>query len=157
MMRFAMKKLSNLIVSRRNWILGVMICLTLVCAILSTQVKINYDMTKYLPDDSAMKKGMDIMNAEFPSMGGDKSIRVMAEGLDEAKQAELLDKELTKALMREISRLEPKKRQAIIMRYGREMKTADIAVSMNMNHSTLRRMLQSALAELRKKLEGYRE
>ena len=87
-----MKKLSNLIVSRRNWILGVMICLTLVCAILSTQVKINYDMTKYLPDDSAMKIGMDIMNAEFPSMGGDKSIRVMAEGLDEAREAELLEK-----------------------------------------------------------------
>ena len=87
-----MKRVSNLIVSRRYVILGVMICLTLVCAILFLQVKINYDMTKYLPDDSSMKKGMDVMSAEFPSMGADKSIRVMAEGLDAAKEAELLEK-----------------------------------------------------------------
>ena len=87
-----MKKVSELIVSRRYWILGVMLCLTIACMVLSRQVTVNYDMTKYLPDDSAMKKGMDIMAAEFPSMGADKSIRVMAEGLDEAKQAELLDK-----------------------------------------------------------------
>ena len=88
----SMKKLSNLIVARRNWILGVMICLTAVCALLSLRVAVNYDMTKYLPDDSPMKKGMDIMAAEFPSMGADKSIRVMAEGLDDEKQAELLEK-----------------------------------------------------------------
>ena len=72
--------------------MGVMLCLTVVCMILSFQVTVNYDMTKYLPDDSTMKKGMDIMGAEFPSMGADKSIRVMAEGLDAEKEAELLTK-----------------------------------------------------------------
>ena len=69
-----------------------MICLTVVCAVLALRVTVNYDMTKYLPDNSPMKKGMDIMADEFPSMGADKSIRVMAEGLNEEKQAELLEK-----------------------------------------------------------------
>lgn len=87
-----MKKAAGFIVSRRNWILAAAACLTLVCMLLSLRVGVNYDMTKYLPDQSAMKKGMDIMNAEFPSMGADKSIRVMAERLDEEKQAELLEK-----------------------------------------------------------------
>lgn len=84
-----MKKISEAIVARRYWILGVMACLTVVCALLSLRVAVNYDMTKYLPDNSAMKKGMDIMAAEFPSMGADKSIRVMTQGLNEEKQAEL--------------------------------------------------------------------
>ena len=87
-----MKKVTDLIVSRRNWILVIMICLSAVCGVLSLQVRVNYDMTKYLPDDSAMKKGLDIMAEEFPSLGADKSIRVMAEGLDEEKQAELKEK-----------------------------------------------------------------
>ena len=87
-----MKKFSRLIVARRHLILGVMIFLTLVCAVLSLRVGVNYDMTRYLPDDSAMKKGMDIMEAEFPSIGADKSIRVMADGLDEQQQSELLEK-----------------------------------------------------------------
>ena len=28
-------------------------------------VNVNHDTTKYLPDDSSMKKGMDLMKAEF--------------------------------------------------------------------------------------------
>ena len=87
-----MKKLSEFIVSRRRWTLVIMISLALVCVFLYLRVGVNYDMTKYLPDDSAMKQGMDIMEAEFPSLGSDKTIRVMAKGLTEEKQAELLEK-----------------------------------------------------------------
>lgn len=87
-----MKKISQTIVSRRYWILGLMIALSVLCAVLFLQVKVNYDMTKYLPDDSSMKIGMDVMNAEFPSMGADKSIRVMANGLDTEQEAALLEK-----------------------------------------------------------------
>ena len=87
-----MKKAADFIVSKRNWILGIMAGLAAVCMLLSLRVTINYDMTKYLPDESAMKKGMDIMAQAFPSLGADKSIRVMAEGLDAEKQAELLEK-----------------------------------------------------------------
>ena len=87
-----MKKLSEFIVSRRRWLLGIMIVLALGSVFLYLQVKVNYDMTKYLPDDSAMKQGLDIMEEEFPSLGADKTIRVMATGLNEEKQAELLEK-----------------------------------------------------------------
>ncbi len=87
-----MRKAAGLIVSRRWWILAVMICLTAVCGILALRVTVNYDMTRYLPDSSPMKKGMDIMAAEFPPMGADKSIRVMAESLDPEREAELLEK-----------------------------------------------------------------
>ena len=87
-----MKRITDFIVAKRNIILCAMIALTVVCAFLALQVRVNYDMTKYLPDDSAMKKGMDIMEAEFPSMGADKSIRVMAEGLSAEEEAELKEK-----------------------------------------------------------------
>ena len=87
-----MKKISEAIVSRRRLILGVMVCLTLACALLALRVTVNYDMTKYLPDDSAMKQGMDIMAEAFPSLGADKSIRVMAQGLDEEAQEALLER-----------------------------------------------------------------
>lgn len=90
--RLPMKKASNFIVSKRYWILSVMICLTIVCMVLALRVTVNYDMTKYLPDNSSMKKGMDIMTEEFPSLGADKSIRVMAQGLDEEKEAALKTK-----------------------------------------------------------------
>ena len=87
-----MRKLSEIIVSRRHLILGLMLVLAVVCAVLFLQVRVNYDMTKYLPDDSSMKIGMDIMEAEFPSTVADKSIRVMTEGLAPEKEAELLEK-----------------------------------------------------------------
>lgn len=56
-----MRKLSDFIVSHRRWFLGVMVVLGIVCVFLYLQVKVNYDMTKYLPDDSSMKQGMDLM------------------------------------------------------------------------------------------------
>jgi len=87
-----MRKLSDFIVARRRWILGVMVLLGILCAFLYPRVKINYDNTKYLPDDSPMKQGIDLMAAEFPPMGADKSIRVMADGLTAEQEAELLAK-----------------------------------------------------------------
>ena len=83
--------------------------------------------------------------------GGDDLVDSIDSGEDIEK--DLIDRELVKALMREIDRLEPKKRKAILMRYGREMKTADIAAELDMNHSTLRRMIQNTLSELRRKIE----
>ena len=69
-----------------------MIGLAVLCFFLYLQVRVNYDMTKYLPDDSSMKQGMDIMTEAFPSMGEERTIRVMAKGLDAGKRAELLEK-----------------------------------------------------------------
>lgn len=41
------------------------IALTVVCGILMTRVNVNADMTKYLPDDSQMKRGLDIVSSVF--------------------------------------------------------------------------------------------
>ena len=41
------------------------IALTVICGILMTRVNVNADMTKYLPDDSQMKCGLDIVTNEF--------------------------------------------------------------------------------------------
>ena len=87
-----MSRFFHMIVSRRGLILAMAACVTVACAVLALQVRVNYDMSKYLPDDSSMKQGMDIMEREFPSMGADKSIRVMAEGLDAEQEAGLLER-----------------------------------------------------------------
>lgn len=42
-----------------------MMALSAVCGILIPKVNVNSDMTRYLPDDSQMKQGLDIVTAEF--------------------------------------------------------------------------------------------
>ena len=41
------------------------IAFTVICGILMTRVNVNADMTKYLPDDSQMKRGLDIVSSVF--------------------------------------------------------------------------------------------
>ena len=87
-----MKRIAGFIVSKRYIVLIAAVVLCIVCAGLSLKVGINADLTKYLPDSSAMKHGMDIMNEEFPAMDMGQTIRVMAKDLDENGKAELLQK-----------------------------------------------------------------
>lgn len=42
-----------------------MLAFSAVCGILIPKVNVNSDMTRYLPDDSQMKQGLDIVTAEF--------------------------------------------------------------------------------------------
>lgn len=81
------KKLASFVVNCRFVILIVMTVLAIVSAFLMQKVEINEDMTKYLPDDSAMKHGMDIMSEDFPEMESNQTIRVMFDDLkaDEKK------------------------------------------------------------------------
>ncbi len=76
-----MKKIASFIVNKRYIVLGVMLALCVVSAMLIPKVNINTDMTKYLPDDSSMGIGMDIMAEEFPNTVTPKTIRVMFNGL----------------------------------------------------------------------------
>lgn len=57
------KKISDFIVNRRVPILIFMLNLTIGSMICSQFVEVNEDMTKYLPDSSNMKHGMDIMES----------------------------------------------------------------------------------------------
>ena len=47
-----MKKITDFIVEKRYFILVLFLILTVVSLFLSNQVKVNHDMTKYLPDSS---------------------------------------------------------------------------------------------------------
>lgn len=52
--------------SRHHYILLLLtLVLTVVCGVLIPRVNVNSDMTKYLPDDSQMKQGLDVIQTEF--------------------------------------------------------------------------------------------
>ena len=84
------QKLSNLVVDRRKSVLLILTLLTLLCAFLFFQVPINTDMTKYLPDDSMMKMGIDKMEEEFPDSEIAKTVRVMFTDLSETEKTDIL-------------------------------------------------------------------
>ena len=77
-----MQKIAAFIVKKRKLLLVVMLILAVVCAALMPLVGVNTDMTKYLPDSSQMKIGMDHMNEAFPDAVQTYTIRVMFRGLD---------------------------------------------------------------------------
>ncbi|MBR2789078.1 MAG: MMPL family transporter, partial [Eggerthellaceae bacterium] len=76
-----LERLARIVVIRRRRFLIGALAITLICGFLALQVPINYDMTKYLPDSSSMKHGIDIMAEEFPEMATESSIRVMFDDL----------------------------------------------------------------------------
>ena len=62
---------------------AITVALAVVCGVLTFHVNVNADMTKYLPDDSQMKSGLEIIMSEFGSsaqMSG-ADVHVMFEGL----------------------------------------------------------------------------
>lgn len=81
-----MKKTADFIINKRYIVLGVMLALCLVSAMLIPKVNINTDMTKYLPEDSSMGIGMDIMAEEFPDTVTPKTIRVMFKDLTDVEK-----------------------------------------------------------------------
>ena len=87
-----LKKFASFVVEHRNIILIVMIIIAAVNAVLMLQVDINMDMTKYLPDSSDMKQGMDIMNEEFPDNMTSQTIRVMFTDLKDDEKAIVKEK-----------------------------------------------------------------
>lgn len=76
-----MGKIAGWIVDKSKLVLIVMAALAVVGGVLMLRVGINTDMTKYLPDDSSMKQGIDRMAEEFPDMQTTQTIRVMFQGL----------------------------------------------------------------------------
>ena len=57
-----MKKISNFIVEKRNFIIPIFIILAIICVFTSQKVKINKDITEYLPSDS---KTRIVINTKF--------------------------------------------------------------------------------------------
>ena len=84
-----MKRLAGFIVDRRYFVTTVMLALAIVCAFLIPRVAVNTDMTKYLPDDSSMKIGLDKMEEDFPDTEMMKNIRIMFRDLAEPQKEEI--------------------------------------------------------------------
>lgn len=89
-----MKKITDFIIEKRNFILVIFLMLTVICGLLSNQVKINYDMAKYLPDTSTVRIGMDIMEEDFSS-NATSSFNLMFKGL-KSKEKEKIYQDLIK-------------------------------------------------------------
>lgn len=80
-----MKKITDFIVEKRNIIIIIFIFLAIMSIFASQKVRINYDMTEYLPADSETRIGMDIMNKEFEEEKS-SSINVMFKNLTEKEK-----------------------------------------------------------------------
>lgn len=78
-----MNRFSEIIVRKRRIIYIVYLIAAIACAVGIFTTNINYDMSKYLPDDSQVKKGMSVMEDEF---GKSSAITVMFDGLSETEQ-----------------------------------------------------------------------
>lgn len=85
-------KLAGFIVKRRKAVLIFMVVLTTVVSLLMLGVHVNTDMTKYLPDGSSMKAGVELMEAEVPDAVSTHTLRVMVSGLDNEERASLTGK-----------------------------------------------------------------
>ena len=85
-----MQKLASAIINKRKAIIVIVLALTVVCACLIPFVSINSDTTKYLPDSSSMKQGVDIMEEEFPDQAS-QFIRVMFEDMPESVEESTAD------------------------------------------------------------------
>ena len=70
--------------------LYISIAATILCSVLIFKVNVNSDMTKYLPDGSQMRQGLEIIQDEFglsPASVG--SVRIMTGRLDSASCAKV--------------------------------------------------------------------
>ena len=86
-----MKKVSHLIVKYRRLVTVCVLMLAAACGVLSLKVPINVDMTRYLPPESHMKQGLDLMAEEFPDLAAQDTIRVMFEDLPSEREEEVQD------------------------------------------------------------------
>ena len=82
-----MKKIAGFIVNGHKFVLAFMLVIAVLCGLLIPKVEINTDMTKYLPDDSSMAQGIEIMKENFDNMSTSQTIRVMFNGLNETQIA----------------------------------------------------------------------
>lgn len=86
--------MTNILIKYRHWFLGITLALSAVCAVLLFHVNINTDMSKYLPDDSKMRAGLEIMRDEFGDVA-DKNgggIRVMFNQLTDEQKTDIKSK-----------------------------------------------------------------
>ena len=83
-----MKKAAGFLVAKRRILLCLFLVLTAASIPIAGQVKINYDLTEYLPADSPMKHGLRLMEQEFGPESSSQ-LRIMFSGLSEETKEEI--------------------------------------------------------------------
>ncbi len=86
-----MKKISNFIVEKRNFIVPIFIILAIICVFTSQKVTINKEITEYLPNDSETRIGLDKMEEEFSDVTTTSSFRIMFKGLTTEEKENILE------------------------------------------------------------------
>ncbi len=84
--------MNRLLIRYRHWLLGITLAFAIVCAILAFRVHINTDMSEYLPDDSNMRAGLEILTDEFgdmAEMGG--SVRILCSDLSDEERVSFIN------------------------------------------------------------------
>lgn len=79
---FILKKVVDFLTKKRLLIFIITIILAIGSGIAMLFVNINKDMTKYLPEDSQMKQGMEIMENEFETTTTNETFKIMFEDLE---------------------------------------------------------------------------
>ncbi|MDE5592536.1 MAG: MMPL family transporter [Clostridiales bacterium] len=74
-----MKKIAQFIVEKRLWLFFIFIAIIGYCIFGVTRIRVEYDITTYLPDGTDTKKALTIMSDEFASLG---TATVMVKGID---------------------------------------------------------------------------
>ena len=87
-----MKKIAQFLVDKRLILFIASIALAIVFACLIGSVTINKDQTKYLAKDSEMRKGLEIINSEFPAIELTDTFQIMFENLTQTEKATIFEK-----------------------------------------------------------------
>ena len=67
-----MMRLSSFVVDRRRWILALFAALIVFSGFSARWIRVQDDITYYLPDDAEARKGLFIMEEEFTTYGSAK-------------------------------------------------------------------------------------
>lgn len=89
-----MKRFYGSLIKSRKIIIALFVCAAAVCGFLMLGVGQNYDMSKYLPEDSQAKAGIDILKTEYSYNGNAVLLleqKSIVEVLDIKKQIESID------------------------------------------------------------------
>ena len=80
-----MEKFAGFIVRKRNALFGGLLFFAIISLFLASLVVVNLDMTEYLPEDSNLRAGLEVMEEEFGHLETNGLLHIMFEDLSEAE------------------------------------------------------------------------
>ena len=84
-----MYKISAFIVDKRQGFILFFVIAALFCAVSSGWVKVNDDITSYLPESTETRRGLDIMESEFTTFG---TAKVMVDNITYSEAEDLCER-----------------------------------------------------------------